>query len=228
MIILAIDTSTKYLSLAITEKDKILAGFHRDLEQQHCARLIPEIDRLLKKAKLKLRDIDFIAFSIGPGSFTGLRIGAAAAKGLTLATKIKIVGVPTLDVLAYNVKANGRLIIPVVDAKRGNVYASIYSFNGEKLKRRIKYSVLPIFELLKKIDGDAIFLGDGLIPYRQAIEDDFKFKAEFAAEKYWYPTATTVAKLGYELIKKRKFEEPDKFVPMYLYPKDVQVRGKMK
>ncbi|MDP2942600.1 MAG: tRNA (adenosine(37)-N6)-threonylcarbamoyltransferase complex dimerization subunit type 1 TsaB [Candidatus Omnitrophota bacterium] len=228
MKILAIDTSTKYLSLAIAKKDKIIASFHRDLEQQHCERLIPEIDRLLKKAKLKLRDIDCIAFSIGPGSFTGLRIGAATIKGLTLATKIKIAGVPTLDVLAYNVKESGKLIVPVVDAKRGNVYASIYSFSGGKLRRRLKYSVLPITELLRKIKGDAIFLGDGLIPYKKTIEDNFKFKAAFAAEKDWHPRVATVAKLGYELAKKKRFEEPDKFVPMYLYPKDVQVRGKMR
>lgn len=228
MNILAIDTSTKFLSLAIAEKDKVIANFHRDLERQHCARLIPEIDRLLKKAKLKLRDIDFIAFSTGPGSFTALRIGAATVKGIALVTKIKIVGVPTLDVLAYNIKDRGRLIVPIVDAKRGNVYTSVYSFKGGRLRRHIKYSVFPVFELLKKVRGDAIFLGDGLIPYRKEIEDNFKFKAEFAAEKYWYPTAATVAELGYGLIKKRKFEEPDKFVPMYLYPKDVQVRGKMR
>ncbi len=248
MKILAIDTSTKFLSLAIAEKDEILVSFHRDLERQHCARLIPEIDRLLKKAKLKLRDIDFIAFSTGPGSFTALRIGAATVKGIALATKIKIVGVPTLDVLAQGrflrqsencpqgtkrgtllrLASEPSLIVPIIDAKRGNVYTSVYSLSGAGLKRHIKYSVFPVSELLKKIKGNAIFLGDGLIPYRKEIEDNFKFKAEFAAEKYWYPTATTVAELGYGLIKERKFEEPDKFVPMYLYPRDVQVRGKMK
>lgn len=228
MIILAIDTSTKYISLAIAEKDKIIASFNRDLEQRHCARLIPEIDRLLKRAKLKLRDVGFIAFSIGPGAFTGLRIGAATVKGLALATKIRIVAVPTLDALAYNIKEDARLIVPTVDAKRGNVYASLYSFNNGRLRRHMRYSVLPAAELLKKVRADAIFLGDGLIPYRKTIEDNFKFKAEFADEKEWYPRAATVARMGYELIKKKKFEDPDKFVPMYVYPKDVQVRGKMR
>ncbi len=232
MKILAIDTSTKYLSLAIAEKDKILVSFHRDLERQHCAQLIPQIDKLLKKAKLKLKDISFIAFSVGPGSFTGLRIGAAAVKGFALARKIRVVGVPTLDVLAYNIPPHQCIdvgvVVPVIDAKRGNVYASVYSLSGGRLKRHIKYSVFPVSELLKKVKGDAIFLGDGLIPYKKIIEDDFKFKAEFAAEKNWYPRAVTVAKLGYGLIKKRKFEELDKFVPMYLYPRDVQVRGKIR
>ncbi len=228
MKILAIDSSTKYLSLAISERGRVIASFHRDLEQQHCARIIPEIDRLLKKAKSKLGNIDCIAFSIGPGSFTGLRIGAATVKGLTLDGKIKVVAVPTLDVLAYNVKESKRLIVPIVDAKRGNVYASTYSFSGEKLKRHMRYSVLPVSELLKNIKGNAVFLGDGLVPYKKVIEDDFKFKAEFAAEKYWYPAVETVAKLGYESAKKKRFEEPDRFVPMYLYPKDVQVRGKIR
>jgi tRNA threonylcarbamoyladenosine biosynthesis protein TsaB len=248
MKILAIDTSTKYISLAIAEKDRIISSFNRDLEQRHCARLIPEIDKFLKRAKLRLREIGFIAFSLGPGAFTGLRIGAATVKGLALATKIKIVGVPTLDALAQGrflrqsencpqgtkkgtllrLASEPSLIVPIVDARRGNVYASVYSFKNGQLRRHMKYSVLPAAELLKKVKADAIFLGDGLIPYRKTIEDNFKFKAEFADEREWYPKAATVAKMGYELIKNKKFEDPDKLVPMYVYPKDVQVRSGQK
>lgn len=228
MKILAIDTSTKFLSLALADGEKIIASFHRDLEQQHCARLIPGIDKLLKKAKLKLKDINCIAFSKGPGSFTGLRIGAATVKGLALATKKRLVGVPSLDILAYNAKDSRELIVPIIDAKRGNVYASIYSSNGGRLRRHMRYSVLPVIELLKEIKDNAIFLGDGIIPYRKTIEGNFKFKAEFAEEKYWYPRATYAAKLALDLIKKKRFEDPDKFTPVYLYPKDVQCRKKLK
>jgi tRNA A37 threonylcarbamoyladenosine modification protein TsaB len=88
----------------------------------------------------------------------------------------------------------------------------------------MKYSVIPVAELLKSVKGDTIFTGDGLVAYGQYIKDNFKYKAEFAPEKYWYPRAEIVAKLGYELIKKKQFEDPDKFVPLYVYPKDVQVR----
>lgn len=224
MKILAIDTSTKFLSLALADEEKIIASFHRDLEQQHCARLIPEIGRLLKKARLKLKDIDYIAFSKGPGSFTGLRIGAATVKGLALATKKRLVGIPSLDILAYNAVDGQKLIVPIVDARRGNVYASIYSFDGERLRRHMKYSVLPLMELLKEIKGNATFLGDGIIPYRKTIEDNFKSEAEFTAEKYWYPKAATAAKLAVESIRKKRFEDVDKFTPLYLYPKDVQCR----
>ncbi len=228
MKILAIDTSSKFLSIALADGEKIISNLHRDLEQQHCAKLIPLIDELLKKSKVKLKDINFLAISKGPGSFTGLRIGAATIKGLALATKKRIVGVPSLDILAYNAKGSRKLIIPLVDAKRGNVYASIYASDGERLRRHMKYSVLPVGELLREIKGDAIFLGDGIIPYQKTIEDNFKFRAEFAEEKNWYPRATYAAKLALGLIKKKRFEGPDKFTPLYLYPKDVQCRKKLK
>lgn len=229
MKILATDTTSKYLSLAITDGEKVIAGFHRVTDQRQCEQLLPQIDNLLKKAKLKLKDIGCIAFSKGPGSLTALRIGAATVKGFALAGKIKIVGVPTLDVLAQGtplrLAQEPSLIVPVVDARRGNVYASAYSFKNGKLRRHLKYSVGPVVELLKSVKGDAVFLGDGLAAYRKTIEADFKHKAGFAPEKYWYPRAETVARLGHELAKRKKFEEADKFVPMYLYPKDVQVRN---
>lgn len=240
MKILAIDTSSKYLSLAIAEEEKVIAGFHRAMDQRQCEELIPQVDRLLRKTGLRLKDIGCIAFSKGPGALTALRIGAAAVKGLALPMKIKIVGVPTLDVLAWRICygdtlptagcprfSGGRLIVPVVDARRGNVYSSIYSFKNGRLRRHLKYSVIPIAELLKHIKGDAIFSGDGLVAYRKAIEENFRHKAEFAAEKFWYPRAAVAAHLGCELIKKRRFEEIDRFTPMYLYPRDVQVRKKV-
>lgn len=228
MKILAIDTSTKFLSLALAEDEKIISSFHRDMEQKHCSRLIPEIDNILRKAKLRLKDIGCIAFSKGPGSFTGLRIGAAAVKGLCFDGKIKLVGVPTLDVLAYNIRDDGRLIVPVIDARRGNVYASIYSFTNGRFKRHMRYLVLPVEELLKEVQSDAVFLCDGLIPYGRIIEEKFKYKAAFAPEEDWYPKARIVAELGIEMIKKKKFEDIGKFVPLYLYPKDVQVRQNRK
>jgi len=227
MKILAIDTSTKYLSLAVADDEKVLVSFHRDSAQRHATLIIAQIDKLLKKRRLRLKDIDCFAVSKGPGSFTGLRIGAATIKGLALATKNPIVGVPTLDVMAYNIKSGQSLIAPIVDAKRGNVYASLYSLNDGKLSRRLKYSVLPISEFLNHIKGETIFLGDGIVPYRHLIVDKLKRKAKFAEEKDWYPKATIVAKLGLELFKKGKLENTDKFTPLYLYPRDIQCRRRI-
>ncbi|MFA5164763.1 MAG: tRNA (adenosine(37)-N6)-threonylcarbamoyltransferase complex dimerization subunit type 1 TsaB [Candidatus Omnitrophota bacterium] len=224
MKILALDTSSKYISAAIADGigGKIIASVHKGADQMQCERLLPEIDKLLKRAKLKIGDINIIIFSKGPGSLTSLRIGAAAVKGLAFTRKIKIVGVPTLDVIAEG--CSGSLVVPIVDARRGNVYCSVYSRKGGRLTRKMKYSVIPVAELLKSIKGDTIFTGDGLAAYTQYISDSFEYRAEFAPEKYWYPRAGTVLKLGLALIKKKRFEDPDRFVPLYVYPKDVQVR----
>lgn len=230
MKILALDTSSKYISAAIADGDggKIIASVHKEADQMQCERLLPEIDKLLKRAKLKIGDINIIIFSKGPGSLTSLRIGAAAVKGLAFTRKIKIVGVPTLDVIARGtplaLAQEPSLVVPIVDARRGNVYCSIYLRKGGKLSRKMKYSVIPAAELLKQVKGDTIFTGDGLAAYSQYIKDNLKYKAEFAPEKYWYPRAEIVLELGRELIRKKKFEDPDKFVPLYVYPKDVQVR----
>jgi len=230
MKILALDTSSKYISAAIADGagGKIIASVHKEADQMQCERLLPEIDKLLKKAKLKVCDLKIIIFSKGPGSLTSLRIGAAAVKGLAFTRKIKIVGVPTLDVIAQGtplaLAQEPSLIVPIVDARRGNVYCSVYSRKGGKIVRKMKYSVIPIAELLKHIKGDTIFTGDGLAAYAQYIKDNFKYKAELAPEKYWYPRAEIVLELGRELIRKKKFEDADKFVPLYVYPKDVQVR----
>ncbi len=226
--ILALDTSSKYISAAIADGNgKIIASAHKEADQMQCERLLPEIDNLLKKAKLQIGDIGIIIFSKGPGSLTSLRIGAAAVKGLAFTRKIKIVGVPTLDVIAqgrFLISQEPSLVVPIVDARRGNVYCSVYSRKEGRLSRKMKYSVIPVAELLKQIKGDTIFTGDGLAAYGQYIKDNFKFKAEFAPERYWYPRAEVVLELGLGLIKKRKFEDTDKFTPLYVYPKDVQVR----
>ncbi len=234
MKILALDTSSKYISAAIADGagGKIIASVHKEADQMQCERLLPEIDKLLKKVKLKIDDINVIIFSKGPGLLTSLRIGAAAVKGLAFTRKIRIVGVPTLDVISAGCSPAGdasqpqfsSLIVPIVDARRGNVYCSIYSRKWGKLSRKMKYSVIPVAELLKHIKGDTIFTGDGLAAYAQYIRDNFKYKAEFAPEKYWYPRAEVVLELGLGLIKKKKFEDTDKFTPLYVYPKDVQVR----
>ncbi|MFA5336150.1 MAG: tRNA (adenosine(37)-N6)-threonylcarbamoyltransferase complex dimerization subunit type 1 TsaB, partial [Candidatus Omnitrophota bacterium] len=129
MKILALDTSSKFISIAIAEDARVTASVHKEADQMQCEQLMPQIDKILKKAKLGLKDIGCIVFSKGPGSLTSLRIGAATVKGLAFSRKIKIAGVPTLDVIAEvaALAQEPSLIVPIVDARRGNVYCSIYS-----------------------------------------------------------------------------------------------------
>ncbi len=224
MKILALDTSSKYVSIALADGDRIIASIHKQADQRQCEELIPAIDKLLKKAGVKLGDIGYIAFSKGPGSLTSLRIGAATVKGLAFTRKIKIVGVPTLDAIAYNAVGAKGLIVPVVDARRGNVYCSAFTSGAGGLRRRMKYSVMPVAELLGKIKGAAVFIGDGLAVYGDYIRDNFKYAAVFAPKSGWYSRAETISRFGYEMIMKKDFEDTDRFTPLYVYPKDVQVR----
>ncbi|MDO8536109.1 MAG: tRNA (adenosine(37)-N6)-threonylcarbamoyltransferase complex dimerization subunit type 1 TsaB [Candidatus Omnitrophota bacterium] len=215
---LAIDTSTDYLSLAILKDGSLVAKFHKKADRRHSILLVPTIDKLLKKAGLKIKDIDCFAISVGPGSFTGLRIGVTVAKGLAYALKKKIAAVPTLDVIADNAKSFKGIVCPVLDARKNKVYACIYKSDGKKIKKISRYLLLPLDELLKKISkyDKVLFLGDyptGAVGFHRAGGID------------WHPKAEVVAKLGAEYFRNRKFVKPEDLEPMYLYSRECDIKG---
>lgn len=212
MIILAIDTSTDYLSLALLEDNRLVAKFHRKAHRKHSMLLVPTIEKLLKKAKLSVGKIDCFAISVGPGSFTGLRIGVTVVKGLAYALKKRIVAVPTLDVIAYNAKSFKGMVCPVLDARKNKVYACIYKSDGKTIKRVSKYLLLPLEELLKitgKYDK-VLFLGDA-IPAPSAVD--------------WYPRAEVVARLAIERYKDKRFIKAQDLEPLYLYSHECDITG---
>jgi len=217
MKILAIDTSTDYLSLAVTDGGKILGRFHRRIGRNHSSMLIPMIDSLLKKARLKLKDIGGFVVSIGPGSFTGLRIGVATVKGLALATGKPIVAVPTLDAVARNAGRFKGAICPVLDARKNKLYACIYESDGKVIKRRSKYLLVSAQDLLEKIKryDKIFFLGDGTA-----------LLGKKAGKADWYPRAEVAARLGLEDFKKRKFVKAEDLEPLYIYSKECDIIGK--
>ena len=135
MIILAIDTSCDYLSLAISKDGRLAAKLHKKAHRKHSMLLVPSIERLVKRARLKIKDIDCFAVSVGPGSFTGLRIGVATVKGLSYALDTPIVAVSTLDVIARNVKNFRGMICPVLDARKSKVYACLYRSDGKNIRK---------------------------------------------------------------------------------------------
>lgn len=225
MTILAIDTSTDYLSLAILKDGRIAAKFHKRAHRRHSILLVPMIGKLLKKARLKVKDIDCFAISVGPGSFTGLRIGVTVVKGLAYALKRRIVAVPTLDAIADNAKSFKGLICPVLDARKNKVYACIYKSDGKTLKKISKYLLLPAADLLKKIKAmgyNVLFLGDAI---GQIFAGDIE-RAPKIWGKNWHPKAEVVARLGAEDFKDKKFVKPKDLEPMYLYSKECDITGK--
>lgn len=230
MKILGIDTSTEYLSLAIVDGNKILSKFHQRQDRQHSSLLIPTIDKLLKSCSLRLKDINGIALSIGPGSFTGLRIGVATCKGINIALGMPIIAIPTLDVIAYNfINEREEILCPVIDGKKEKVYTCFYrnlltNWGGsEGVERVTDYMLIDIDGLLKRIDKPILIFGDAVKLY-----SDYCKRNLFVSisAKDWFPKAEVVAKLGLSKAMKRQFANPDKLVPMYLHSKYCQVSGR--
>jgi tRNA threonylcarbamoyladenosine biosynthesis protein TsaB len=217
MTILAIDTSTDYLSLAVMREGKIIARFHRLSHMRHSSLLVPMIEKILKKAGVALKSIDCFAISIGPGSFTGLRIGVSTIKGLAYALDKRIVTVPTFDVIARNVKNFEGIICPVLDARKSKVYACLYKSDGKNIKRISKYLLLSAAELMKICEkyGKIIFLGDAL----HIIGKTEKGKIN------WHPKADVVAKLAVGLFENKKFVSAKDLEPMYLYSRECDIKG---
>ncbi|MBI5779729.1 MAG: tRNA (adenosine(37)-N6)-threonylcarbamoyltransferase complex dimerization subunit type 1 TsaB [Planctomycetes bacterium] len=186
----------------------------------HGKLLVPALDKLLKRAHWRKDKIDLVAVDIGPGSYTGLRVGLAIAKTMAYALKTKIVGVVSLDVLVRNVSANDvhQYICPVIDARWNQVYTAIYEKSADGYKRRTDYLAITPEDLLKVINryrGEILLFGDGL----RAYSDIFKRlanRAEFAPEHLWLPSAANVATLGYESYQSGKRDDPIKLLPLYL------------
>lgn len=224
MKVLGIDTSTESLGIAIVEDGKLIVSNDKISAMRHSQDLIPTIKDLLKRASLALGDIDGIAVSIGPGSFTGLRIGVTTAKTLSLVTGKPVAAVPTLDAIARNAYYYPGTICPIMDAKKQLVYAALYKRSKKGLKRTSRHLLISVEELLKKLDTKTLFLGDGIGLYGGIIEKVKKAKAEFAPPWLWLPKAEQVALLGSEKLKRSKKEKPLELVPLYLHSKECNIR----
>lgn len=221
MNILAIDTSTKYFCLVIAKGAKIVAREYKPLGRELSRLIIPHIDMALKKAKLSLCDIDYFGIGVGPGSFTGLRVGLATIKGLMFGLNKKVFTVSSLDIIASSVFKDKALVCPVVDAKRSLIYSAIYKTG----RRKSKYLLVSVKDLLKTVKEKVTFLGDGLLVYKNDIRRHLKEPVVFLDESFWYPLPESLLRLGLEKIKSREFSDINKIVPLYLYPKECQIKG---
>lgn len=222
MKILGIDTSSKVLSIAVSEDKDIIRQESHLLDRRHSSLLVPKIFQLLNKTRIKIGRIDAFIIGLGPGSFTGLRIGVSTVKGFGIALQKPCIGVPSIDGIACNAVKNQSLIVPIIDAKRGQVYSAIYVKKGNQVIRKSGFLLMPIEKLIKKIKGEAVFLGDGLSLYKDRIKSLDK-KAIFLEQRFWYPGAGNLIKLALSKIKKAKKQDLSGLAPLYLYPEDCQV-----
>lgn len=219
MKILAIESASVTASCAVADDEKVLGEYTLRHKKTHSEKLMPLIEDLMQELGLKLNDIDVIAVSQGPGSYTGLRIGAAIAKSLAFAADIKIVGVPTMKSLAANVYDEHKLIVPVMDAKAGRIYTGIYKWeNGEceEIMEQFPCNIDELIEILNEYKESVIINGDGSVNYRERIENSLNRKADFAPEVYNYLKASTLVFIAYKMAVQGDTVSAKEFKPQYL------------
>ena len=219
MKILGIDSSGLVASAAIADEKNIIAEFTVNNKQTHSQTLLTMIEKVVDMSGIELEQIDAIAIAAGPGSFTGLRIGSATAKGIGLALKKPVVSVPTLDGLAYRVSVFDGIICPIMDARRNQVYTGIYKMDKGNLVCLSEQKAVDIHEImeeLEKYDEKVIFLGDGVEVQRETIEKEFKKEYCFAPIHLSKQSAAAVAVLGDIYFNQGKAEDAAEHKPIYL------------
>lgn len=219
MKILAIDSSSLVASVAIVEDDILVAEYTINYKKTHSQTLLPMIDEICKITDYRLEDIDAIAVSAGPGSFTGLRIGSATAKGLGLALKKPLIHIPTVEAMAYNFYDTDKYIVPIMDARRNQVYTGIYLNKEGSVEEILPQCIISIEELINQINEigqPVIFLGDGVPVFRKKIEESVREKALFAPAGINRQRAAAVAELGKKYFQQGKIETAARHAPDYL------------
>lgn len=217
MKILAIDTSSKICSVSILEDCNVILEKHTNDEKTHSQNLMPLIDELFKETNLSLDDINLLACCQGPGSFTGIRIGIATIKAFSDAKNIPVVGVTSLESLAYNISETG-LIVSLIDAKNDNVYYSLFSNNGKLYSKIGDFqadSIQNILDDLSIYDDTLIFVGDASIIHRKKIEHLIK-NPIFSSELQNVQTSISIGKSAYNKFKNGIYGDSNSISPIYL------------
>lgn len=219
MKILAIDTSGQNCSVAIIDEEKVICDFNLSIGTTHSETLLPMIDEVCKTSRIDLSEVDVLACGIGPGSFTGLRIGLATIKGFALAQNKNVIGVPTLDALAYNIANFDGIICSVLDARNNNVYAGIYKYENDKVFLQGDYiteNLDTLIDILKAKNEKVIFVGDGAISFKEKFIQSLNEKALFVPLHLNNQLSSSVAKVALDRALVNDFDDADTLNPMYL------------
>ena len=231
MKLIALDSSGLTASVAVVEDDILTAEYTVQYKKTHSQTLLPMLDEISRMIELDLDTVDAVAVAAGPGSFTGLRIGSATAKGLAFALHKPIVPVPTVDGLAYNMYGTDKKVCPIMDARRNQVYTGIYefvlmpvslnssfqrSYELHCLKEQCAVAFVDIAEELNSIGREVIFLGDGVPVFAEQMKDVMKVPYSLAPAHMNRQRAASIGVLGSIYYVQGKYESGEEHAPVYL------------
>lgn len=220
MRVLAVETSTLAGGAALLDGERLRGEYLLDVRATHSERLMPAIDRLLTDADWKPGDLEGLAVAIGPGSFTGLRIGVSAVKGLALALAIPIAAVPTLDAMAAALPFADLPVCPVIDARKGEVYASLYRWDGTGMRREWDYLAVAPATLAARLAEPVILVGDAAEAIRTP-------HARLAPPHRRVPSPAAVGVLGVARLAAGETVSAADLVPIYLRPSEAELKRRV-
>jgi tRNA threonylcarbamoyladenosine biosynthesis protein TsaB len=225
MRILGVDTSTPCGSVGLIDDEWVISEYLLNTPVTHSERLLRSIELVLREAHCTIGDLDGWAISLGPGSFTGLRIGVSTVKGLAFATRKPVAGVSTLDILASQISPTPYLICPILDARKKEVYTAFYRYEeGNFLKRLSPYQAVGPEDFIKRIEERTIFIGDAVKTYGDYLRDSLPSLAIFPPSPLHLPLGSIVAKLGSELLRKGECLDFSSFTPIYVRPSEAEMK----
>jgi tRNA threonylcarbamoyladenosine biosynthesis protein TsaB len=229
MLILGIDTATVQVSCAIGGHEGVLASTLSSRGKRHAESLTPAIQFACRQARIELSEISVVAVDLGPGLFTGLRVGVATAKAMAHALQVPMIGVPSLDLLAFPVRFSSRLIVAAIDARRGELFYAFYRQVPGGVQRLSDHSVGTADDLASELlasGEDCVLVGDGAIRYREVF--DGLNRVDVVGAELAHPTASSLVMLAHAQALREEFVKPWDLTPMYLRKPDAEINWSMR
>lgn len=224
MLILGIDTATSCVSVAVGGHEGVLASTQTARGRQHAETLTPAIEFTCRQARIELSEISVVAVDLGPGLFTGLRVGVAAAKAMAHALRVPMIGVSSLDLVAFPVRFSPKLIVTAIDARRGELFSASYRQVPGGIQRLTPHHTVSPDDLASELlatAGDCLLVGDGALRYREVFEG--LHKVEIAPEELAYPSASSLVMLAHAQALREQWVKPWDLQPLYLRKPDAEV-----
>lgn len=224
MLILGIESATAQVGCAIGGHEGVLASAHSSRAKRHAEILTPQIDFVRRQARVELREIGVVAVDLGPGLFTGLRVGIASGMAIAHALTVPMIGVTSLDLLAFPVRFTSKLIVAAIDARRGELFHAFYRPVPGGVQRVSEYEVSSPDDLASEIlahSEDCLVVGDGALRYHEVF--DGLRKVELADFGFAHPTATSLVQLAHAQALREQWVRPWELTPLYLRKPDVEI-----